>query len=288
MLPQTRLRKNSQIYVSLKIKSTEDALNRHGVFLKKAVIDILSKSEAVTRVFEEFPSEFGVSNPIDVLARVGDLPEQSTLVIECKRSKATRWLFVETSEEYYRTRRVVSAGGWDGKYGKKRVAHVASEGYVVTAQGDNVSNADPSPINSAAQQVSTQYCGQVEDSLKNIKTVRGAQFGRIVPTDSIAPCIVTNAPLFFTRINADEIDIETGHYTGSLKQTKVPWLVLNHPFLPTRGSVGYDFRTMISGGEDAKNWELQSVESIYVINISHLSEFVNGHAWAKGESSRLR
>jgi hypothetical protein len=110
------------------------ALNKHGVFFKKKILQALSEIPKTTIVAEELGVSFGGTRAIDILVqdKTGDHP--LLFVFECKRAYTSqkRWLFFEDFHPRYRLyRRVNPWLGVDSVFVSKSPSDppVCSEGY---------------------------------------------------------------------------------------------------------------------------------------------------------------
>src|SRR5437879_876801 len=95
----------------------QDALNQHGVFLKKRVLAEIPSVAGMGVFAEEFGAAFDSSTAIDIIAR--DLRSNPTLlfVVECKRAYARqkKWVFFRDIDKRFRITRLVSTVA--GQYG---------------------------------------------------------------------------------------------------------------------------------------------------------------------------
>src|SRR6478672_6042214 len=86
-----------------------DALNRHGVFLKKTILaDLRAMDPRNLTVFEEVGTSFGGTRVADIVAVQNFEAQQVEVffVIECKRvDPAKQWVFFKHSDQSFRVRR---------------------------------------------------------------------------------------------------------------------------------------------------------------------------------------
>src|SRR5262249_32318461 len=143
----------------------QEALNLHGVFLKKRVLNEISSIGGMGVFAEEFGVAFDVSTAIDIIAR--DQRNNPTLlfVLECKRAyvQQKKWIFFRDIDRKFRVARFVSAMiGQSGHYSDSIPISsnwpVCSEGYEINTSGKNC-KASPNPIYDAANQLCKGYLG---------------------------------------------------------------------------------------------------------------------------------
>lgn len=145
--------------------SLRDALNRHGVFLKKAVLSELQKlgSRQLTVFGEEVGTSFGGTRVADIIA-VQYFGDNSPLffVIECKRTRPDKqWIFFKHFDRQYRVARAtVDAHPSSTLESASSSAWPCSEGYEFP--GLDKAQADQDPVFKAASQLSAAFLGFID------------------------------------------------------------------------------------------------------------------------------
>lgn len=239
-----------------------DALNRHGVFLKKAVLEALPVRDL--KIHEEIGSTFGGTRVADIVT-IEKFPDGRILniVIECKRVTGTRWVFFRHSDPTYRLARQIG-GSEHGSEMRRDPKCCCSEGFewpIPRGKSDAVI-ADTDPVYKAACQLSAAYVGFAHNWRKRTASLpaRGERF---------VPVLVTTAQLSIVQNAFDAASLTTGCLDDSLVLRDVEELVLKHPF-PTPEGVDDDFRS-----RTVDPWQHKFTESLYVVRADSLSEFFN-------------
>src|SRR5262245_25317137 len=96
-----------------------NALNEHGVFLKKRVLDEIRSIPGIGVFAEEFGVAFDSSTAIDIVAKDKRSDPALLFILECKRAyvRQKKWIFFRDVEREFRTsRRVSAAMGQFGEY----------------------------------------------------------------------------------------------------------------------------------------------------------------------------
>ena len=249
-----------------------DALNLHGVFLKKRVLKEISSIPGMGVFAEEFGVAFHEPTAIDIISRDGRSHPTLLFVLECKRAyvRQKKWIFFRDDDRKFRACRRVSAFGQSGNYADNIPSlancHICSEGYEINSKKNSA--ASPEPIYRAANQLSSGYLGFVK--LRIEQRTRGTRSDDV---DTIIPVLVTTATIEVAEFAASDISLTTGNLASGLSATAVDWLVLKHPFaVPPVGDAG-DFRRHPSCSHDWENWKQQFRESIFVVRADKLRSF---------------
>src|ERR1035441_6422576 len=138
-----------------------DALNRHGVFFKKRILQALREIPKVEIVAEELGISFGETRVIDIVAAETRLEPPLLFVFECKRAYAAdrKWIFFKDSDRQFRMLRAQDVFTGNSSVFANwfpNAPEVCSEGYEFKR---NDSRADQDPIFKAAAQLSAGYLG---------------------------------------------------------------------------------------------------------------------------------
>lgn len=251
--------------MSAKPDLVRDALNKHGVFLKKAVISDLHSTEGIEIYGEEVGTSFGGTRVADIVALQRfcdnqDINKKTELffIIECKRvDEAKQWIFFKHSDRKYRVSRVADEAHPSSKFTTPISSQnfTCSEGYEFPAK-DGTRDANQSPVFKAAEQLSAAYIGFIH-----------SRRSRKYPERYI-PILVTTAQLFIVD-EWPNVPLATGRMNSELKRTEVSNLVLKHPF-PTPEGVENDFRLDVQDDP----YPQRITESIYVVRATELREFL--------------
>jgi len=240
--------------------SVRDALNKHGVFLKKAVIAELYSMKGLQIYGEEVGTSFGGTRVADIAIQEDFGTNQPKLffVIECKRAEeGKQWVFFKHIDRKYRVSRVTDDASPSSKFNSATASQnrVCSEGYEFPVKDGN-RDADQSPVFKAAAQLSAAYVGFIHSRRR-----------RRYP-ERYVPILVTTAQLFIVD-DWPKVPLATGRLNSELKRTEVSELILKHPF-PTPAGVEEDFRTKIDSDPDPQ----RVTESIHVVRATELRAFL--------------
>ena len=255
--------------------SEQEALNLHGVFLKKRVLSELASIHGMGVFAEEFGVAFDVPTAIDIVARDMRKDPNLVFVLECKRAyvRQKKWIFFDDMDRKCRISRFVSTvAGQLGHYSEtipgRAECHVCSEGYEIVTTG-NARKATPDPIHQAANQLCRGYLGFVKLRMDQRDAARQPN-----ENDSIIPVLVTTADIYVARFNVSDISLMTGNLTSGLAEQPADWVVLKHPFAVPSVSKAVDFRYYQSANPaDLENWKQQFRESIFVVRAEKLKSF---------------
>lgn len=155
-------RNESEHEISLSQQET-DALNRHGVFLKKWLVQALSRIEGVGVISEELGVSYGDTRVMDVLAKDVRPNPELFFIFEAKRAYTVerRWIFFRDYDPRYRVLRMqLGLLGHSSVFAQSRPPHapVWSEGYEYRKSD---CKADQNPIFQAGAQVAAAYLGLI-------------------------------------------------------------------------------------------------------------------------------
>lgn len=264
------------------------AINFHGTFFKKAVRDILEEIPGMS-IREEYPVLYEKDASIDLLATYHVDKFKQFIPIECKRAlpSAKHWLFFPISHGLT-TRDAQAINRIDG-FGKSTKIGVTTTPILINSvciEGMEIENeggtfrANPSPIWDAAEQISRNYTGFV---LQERDERQRTTYDDGPDPVAMFPMIITTAKLYIAKYDATKIHLEDGNYPIDIEKQEVPFLSLNHPFIPQRNGVAI-FDTVLpsnvsplagSSREYDNPWMRESFhkQSIVVVNAMHLKEF---------------
>ena len=258
-------------------RDERDALNWHGVFLKKRVLEEVRKTPGMGVFAEEFGVTFNEPVAIDVIGvdKRGD--REFLFVFECKRaySKEKTWVFFRDIDPTFRLCRAVSSIMQFGHYtrGTSLAANpeVCSEGYELVASVKSF-KADQYPVYEAGNQLCKGFLGFV--STRMSQKIRPSS-DRDKVLECIFPVLVTTAELHVAGFDVSQISLETGNLEGDLALTPQDWLVLKHPFSVLANASFNNFRSNPPHGQDLQHWSQMHRESLFVVNSAKLPEFLN-------------
>jgi hypothetical protein len=240
----------------------KDALNRHGVFLKKALLEQLPPSQL--EIHEELGFSFGGTRVADIVAIEKFQDRTLYIVIECKRvADDRRWLFYRHVDRSIRIARHIGGSTHKSSFRQLRTTS-CSEGfeYPLRDKKEHLV-ADQDPVFRAASQLSAAYLGLAQDRWRNHATGLPAEGERFVPI------LVTTARLSIVLNSFDAAQLTTGRLDDALDLQDVDELVLKHPF-PTPEGMNDDFRR-----HAVDPWHHRFAESINIVRADALSEFLS-------------
>jgi len=256
------------------------ALNMHGVFLKKRVIEEISRTSGMDVFAEEFGVTFNEPTAIDVIAVSAKEKQQRLFVFECKRAyaKDKTWVFFRDVDRTFRWCRVVSSIMQFGQYTSEEPfagnPPVCSEGYELT-NSENLTKANQKPIYEAGNQLSKGFLGFVRTRWTE-QLQHNPMSPSEAPIDWIFPVLVTTADLCVAEFNAQDISLRSGNLERNLQLKAYDWLILKHPFSTFADESLGDFRNCVPHEEDRRHWRQVYRESLYVVNASKLPNFLTG------------
>ena len=253
-------------------KEETDALNRHGVFFKKRVLQELQSIHGIGIVSEELGVSFGGTRVIDIVAADHRSKPQLFFAVECKRAYAAEksWIFLRDFDRHYRVEREL--GGMVGcssifAQSVPPGPPICSEGYEYRKE-KNV--ADQDPLFKAAGQLSAGYLGFMARREREVRS-----FGHnAATTERYVPVLVTTAELRVLRSDPSTICLESGNALKEPETQSVNFLILKHPF-PTPEGVEPDFRDFPNPIAPPRFWSQLHKESIYVVRSTALRDFLS-------------
>lgn len=252
-------------------KDETEALNRHGVFLKKRVLQELAAVDGVGIVCEELGVSFGGTRVLDILAVDKRQNPPIFFAFECKRAYAAdkRWIFFRDWDQRYRVLREQSElAGHSSVFSRSAPPYppVCSEGYEFNKQ-DN--KADQNPVFKASAQLSAAYLGLIDRRHREFRVPRkpGKKVERYIPV------LVTTAELVLVQKDLSAVSLASGKIGSAPAATAVDFLILKHPF-PTPEILTQDFRDTQNPSPTAQDWSQLQKESIYVVRAPALRQFL--------------
>jgi hypothetical protein len=250
-----------------------DALNKHGVFFKKRVLQELQALFGIGILAEELGVSFEQTRVIDIVAQDNRGKPALVFVFECKRAFTTekKWIFFRDVHRRYRVCRTVG-----GLFGNASVFEtstpehppVCSEGYEYRKTSGN---ADQDPVFKAAGQLSAGYLGLIA---RRDREMRGPGTS---PTDIVeryVPVLVTNAEIIVLERDFAATCLGSGNIESPPKGRIFRFIILKHPF-PTPEGMARDLRDDTNPLPGPKDWSQLQKESIYVVHSSALREFMS-------------
>jgi hypothetical protein len=259
-------------------RDERDALNCHGVFLKKRVLEEVAKTPGMGVFAEEFGVTFSEPVAIDLIGVETRDGRDLLFVFECKRAytKAKTWVFFEDIDQTFRLCRAVSWIMQFGYYSRGGDVVdspvVCSEGYELVAS-ENSFKADQRPVFEAGNQLSKGFLGFVSTRMSQ-KIRPSSPLNRTL--ECIVPVLVTTAGLYVAAFDVSRISLQTGNLEGNLALTPQDWLILKHPFSEMTNTSFRDFRKDSPHGQDSKHWSQMHRESLFVVNSTKLPQFLSG------------
>jgi len=253
-----------------------DALNRHGVFLKKRVLEEVRLTPGMVVFAEEFGVTFNEPVAIDVIGVDKRADRHLVFAFECKRAytKEKTWVFFRDIDPCFRLCRAVSWIMQFGHYTRGTSLPgnppVCSEGYELLAS-ERSFKADQNPVYEAGNQLCKGFLGFVG--------TRMSHKIRLTPVpdkvlECVFPVLVTTAELRVAEFDVSQISLQTGSLDGDLRLTPRDWLILKHPFSEMANAAVSDFRKNPPHDEDSQHWSQMHRESLFVVNSAKLPRFL--------------
>ncbi|MBE7496370.1 MAG: hypothetical protein HS117_15615 [Verrucomicrobiaceae bacterium] len=239
-----------------------EALNAHGVFFKKRVIQELRTYEDLHIAGEEIGESFGKTRVADILAFDRNPHEQDLFfVIECKRVDIQNkvWIFFKDIDPTYKTSRESSIAG-----ALSIVANGTTDGLPVCSEGfefDKKKNRiDQDPIFQAGNQIAGAFLG--------FMARRHGKRSTRIKIERFVPVLVTTAKLLVVESELSTTELHSGTLKDPPETKEHQHVILKQPFATPEG-LGHDFR------DDVINdpWVSMHRESIHVVTASGLSAF---------------
>lgn len=277
-----------------------DSLNEQGFILQEKCSKEINDKSSINK-WHVNTTEHPVSlkeqdTRIDIIIRETDLHNSSKFgVIECKRVNPSYhcWLFgnplFETPthaithilklsvETNYNQFQVFSV-----KHDFNLKTYIVDNWWMqVNIERSNKKNSDPQPIENAFIQVCLGVGGLLTERIRQIsKTIKdGAKEFYDISDTFFIPIVVTTCPLYVTKYDLSDVDISTGKiekdkisFIGLPNSPEsVKWVLVDYgaPSKTTPEMVFKNFH-----GVDPVDLEFFNKRSIFVVNSSHLTEFL--------------
>lgn len=258
-----------------------EALNYHGVFFKKRVIEELRRVHGLDIIAEELGVTFGETRVLDILAMDNEGVPPVLYAIECKRAWRQRkqWFFFKDCVQPYRVARDVSSlMGASSVFAAGTTPSVCSEGYELDAQKSDknektLSKADQNPVFKAGTQLAGASLGFIARRLREFHRP-GSASGK-THFERVVPVLVTNVEMFVVEDeNWSAVDLASGCFDGAAKVTAADYVVLKQPF-PTPEKCAHDFREFpaCTPDMDVRYWNQLFTESLHVVRATALLDF---------------
>ena len=263
--------------MATQLKNEREALNCHGVFLKKRVLEEVRKTPGMGLFAEEFGVTFNGSVAIDVIGVNKCEDRQLLFVFECKRAytKEKRWVFFKDIDATFRLCRAVSSAMQFGHYtdgtGLPEPPVVCSEGYELVASEKGF-KADQDPVYKAGNQLCNGFLGFV--GMRMSQRIHAAAWQDKV-LECMFPVLVTTAELHVADFDVSQISLHTGNLNGHLELPRRSWLILKHPFAEVVDASQSDFRKHSSHVKEPSHWSQMYRESLFVVTSSMLPQFLS-------------
>lgn len=243
-------------------KEIHDALNGHGVFFKKRIIQELRSYEQLQIAGEEIGESFGKTRVADIVA-FDRKPNGRDLyfVIECKRVDIQNkvWIFFKDIDSTYKIARESSIAGALSiiAFEKTGGVPVCSEGFEFEAKKNRI---DQDPIFQAGNQVAGAFLG--------FMARRHRKRSPRIKIERFVPVLVTTAKMLVVESGLSTTDLKSGILNEPPETKEHHHIILKQPFATPEG-LEFDFR------DDVINdpWVSMHRESIHVVTASGLSEF---------------
>lgn len=267
----------SGIQEALDVELVAQAINAHGIFLKKAVREHLMKNPSIVVYDEEFPVSFPDQTSIDILAHFHHNCN-FYLIIECKRAYTVKksWIFFrETiSNNEIKANYCIQNGNHKAIkiYPHRFGLEPFSEGIEIDKDKleENskalFKSGNMDTIHRAASQVCRGFLGFINKQPK-------PRNPHDVPYYAI-PVIITTAPLYSCENNYNDVDLSTGKLLADLAIKKQPWIVLRHPYSDVFGVGFEDQRQVEEGKMKIEDRAVVFKETVFVVNSCHIDDFL--------------
>ena len=258
-------------------KDGREALNLHGVFLKKRVLEEIKRAPKMQVFAEEFGVAFNEPVAIDVIAVDRHEDRQFLFVFECKRAYAAQktWVFFRDVSPLFRVFRRVSGMTQSGHYADELPVSprppICSEGYELLSNEKGI-KADQDPIYDAGNQLCKGFLGLVQTRMSQNRLAEPHKTKK----ECLLAVLVTTAELRIAEFDVSQISLHTGNLEGDLTSTVCDWLILKHPFGIASGAMHEDFRDKAADYPDMRYWSQAHRESLIVVNAAKLPEFLSG------------
>jgi hypothetical protein len=260
------------------VRDERDALNCHGVFLKKRVLEEVRTTPGMKIFAEEFGVSFNEPVAIDVVGMDQRGDRRLLFVFECKRAytKEKTWVFFKDIDPMFRLCRAISPTMQFSHYtvgtALSENPAVCSEGYELVASQKSF-KADQRPVYEAGNQLCKGFLGFARTRMSQRHRPTSLPSGVL---DCILPVLVTTAELHVADFDVSQISLQTGNLEGDLGLIPRDWLILKHPFAAMEDASFSDFRKDPVHEQDMKQWSQMHRESLFVVNAAKLPQFLTG------------
>lgn len=256
------------------------ALNYHGIFFKKRVLEELRRLNGLAIIGEERGVNFGETRVLDVLVADLQLDPHILFPIECKRGWRSRkqWFFFKDCDRVFRPVRSI------GSIFSASVFGVGSDDMPVCSEGfeldtskppkdERAHKSDQDPVFRAGSQLAAATLGFVANRLREFHRL-GSGGGK-EHNERIVPVLVTNVEMFVVEGGDwSSVNLVSGCYDGHPEFRAVKHVVLKQPF-PTPEGYERDFREFPTSSPDMDSRFRNQLftESLYVVSASGLPDF---------------
>jgi hypothetical protein len=254
------------------------ALNYHGIFFKKRVLEELRGVDGLIIVGEEQGVNFGETRVLDLL--VADIRSEPHILfpIECKRGWRSRkqWFFFKDCDPKFRLARNINRFCCYSVFraGDDELP-ACSEGFELDMnkppKEEQAHKANQEPVFRAGSQLASATLGLLASRLHKFRNADNTS----KHAEVIVPILVTNVEMFFVEGGDwSAVDLATGNFNGQPEYRLVNHVVLKQPFPPPEG-YNSDFREHpnCSPDMDARYQNQLFTESLHVVNTNGLLDF---------------
>lgn len=259
------------------------AMNSHGVFFKKAIINLISDREGYSMFQEEYAVNFGEPTAIDLIVKSNSTNPVEFLTVECKRAHAAEkiWIFFRDTNQCFRKMRAVSkmtrvTSIYHCSRSHQSTLAVCSDGMEIHTTDKSGSKANLDVLHGAANQLARGFLGFCDE---RSHFYRDAPIQPTPVTTNVIPVLVTTASLKICDFEVNEVSLISGILPKPPQVTDAQWLVLKHPFALTGDGDSYDFRLHQWMNEDQHHLGMIRRESLYVVHAANLGAFLDEAPW---------
>lgn len=251
-----------------------DALNAHGIFLKKGVRNTIETIEGLRIIGEEYPVSYMEGTAIDLLVEAKSLKGKLIIPIECKRGYVAnkKWVFFKDKEQLSKFVYFFKGVGLQvSNIDYLQNVPVCIEGVEINLEKEKApyKAASFKAIQDAAYQICKGTAGFL---IKELNERKKSGLDKVADF-ALFPIIVTNAPLYICRYNDKSLDILTGNNKGDLEIESVPWLILKYPFTPPQSLHQQHLNVTLETYSLPETRGSHSKEGILILNSSNIKEF---------------
>lgn len=231
-----------------------EALNHHGVFLKKKAMQIADVTAGFRIHAEEYPTRFEDPNSADFIATRVLQHATVFVVFECKRASPefNSWCFISHFNQRYRMARELQGQHFRETFteGGKWVT-ACSDGYELRRNAQQKFEVRPDAIYKSATQLSSTCLGFCNELWHRNRPGGSSVWlpGANIPAKAlhvVIPVLLTTAKLSLVEFNVADININHGTLDQySVRFSEKPWVLLKHPMassFETRDK--FDFRSV--------------------------------------------